>query len=411
MGTPTKKEGLMFEGVTVPPAKSKLPRVLFGGVLIAIIVASGLFVHSNIRTYFTVAEKTEKPSEQAGYQEAVQTANKLIDSYTHEVTPAFSEGKNSQNYGLEENSTSTKSISGKIVFTGILKSGSISPYVQAYALDVSGTKNSPRVLYPQYQFNAMAEFEDATKVFLIATSADSLTEDDKTGVHVFDTKLGTLQSFKSTRGTNERNLAWSKKAALLALNRSRTVQSTYVDMLSLESWETVVIDPKSDAVIATIGGAYQPKWSPDGTKLIFLKTDGLYWFDMKTKIESKLISVAKDGAVIATSMIDLSQDGKSLLWTTAKSGVISLYNVTSWNTVSLSEVGRMQLSGTEVYWPLFSPDGSQYAVQTIDSLKENDLERKNPRIEIRPIKGQNPIFKYSLADFNFDQLFSDAWVK
>lgn len=414
METPTKKEGLMFEGTIVPPAKSRLPRILFGFLLIAIIVGSGLFIFSKFLTYTHVAENSNKPSEQAGYEEAVKAANKLVGLYGNESAPLSKNATSSLNYGLEKNKSNLVP-KGSFVFSGKQLVQNVQPYIQTYILDLKDASAKPKILFPEHQLSAMAEFKntkDISKVFLLATSTRSMAEEsDKVGVSYYDSKTKILQSFKSTKGTNERNFAWSEKKKLLAFNRMKAKQGTYLDLISLENWETVILKPDTDEIVRLIDGAYQPQWSPDGTKLVYLKSDGLYVSTLDSKDETKVVTLPQGGLVTGTSMMTLSPDASRLIWTTAKVGIISVFKIDSWSSFTITEIGKLQMPETEFYWPVFSPDGAFYAVQAIDTLKGDDFYRKNARIEIRSITNRNVSFMYPLSGFDFDQLFSDSWIE
>jgi WD40 repeat protein len=187
-------------------------------------------------------------------------------------------------------------------------------------------------------------------------------------------------------------------------------QESYADLISLANWEIVIFDPATDQILTTVAGGYQPKWSPDGKKILYLKEDGLYVYNLDTKTETQLIAIREGGKVTGTSMIDLSPNGKYLVWTTAKAGVITVKEIVNWDTVALKDVGQMKVSGAEFFWPQFSPDSSYYVVQAIDARVGNDQERKNPRLEIRAFNAKEVVKSIPLTEFNFDAFFTDDWV-
>jgi hypothetical protein len=127
-------------------------------------------------------------------------------------------------------------------------------------------------------------------------------------------------------------------------------------------------------------------------------------------METEVAGLPEGGVSIATSMMDVSEDGKYLIWTSAKSGMIAISEIVSWETMELKEIGRMQVPDTEFYWPVFSPDGTYYAVQAIDKLVGEDFVRKNARIEVRPTNSRTVVYTHSLEDFFFDGLFTDDWI-
>jgi hypothetical protein len=233
---------------------------------------------------------------------------------------------------------------------------------------------------------------------------------------IFNGEIQEGQSVITTRvsesllGTYERYLSWSPTLDLLAYNRSLKSDVQYADILSLDTWEIIIADPAGGNVLHTIAGGHSPAWIGTTDMLAYLKADGVYTFNIKTKVEQKILSAPNEGRVTSLSMIAVSPDGSKLLWTFAKAGVITLYEIGS-EAQSPKAIGRIEKNGTEFYWPIFSPEGSFFAVQAIDQLNGNELFRKNQRIEVRSVTDVTPIATQSLIGFNFDELFTDAWIQ
>lgn len=347
-------------------------------------------------------------------EEKSELGDTVVNLYKTQSAPETQEGKDPLNHGFEEVSSDAEKPEGRLLISG-RRHEDTKKYTQIYAIDLgAASTTAPEVLIPAYFTSAMAEFEDPTNpedFFTLTASQYSLdNEEDGVAVHRYDSKTGTVQPFSEAKGKYERAIAWSGESKLLAFSRLKADRVTDIDLLPLDNWETVVIHPDTNKLIAVIGGALYPQWSPDGTKLLFLKTEGLYMYDLETQTETEVIGLPEGGVSISASMIDLSRDGKYLVWTTAKAGIISIHEILSWETMEVNEVGRMQVPNTEFYWPVFSPDGKFYAVQAIDKLVGNDFVRKNARIEVRPMNSKTPVFTHSLEDFYFDGLFSDDWI-
>ena len=410
----SQDNNLLYSQDQKPKGKPKLlVRGLLYILLLVLFGACVLFGLNVFKTYHNQVQQKEVVKV-PNNEEALKNGEKLANFYKNESAPSLKNATSSQNYGLEA-PKSTLLPKGRFVFSGKQLGASVGPYIRTFTLNLEDVTEGPKILFPEHQLSGMVKFEnvgDTSKLFLLATSVRSMAEEqDKVGVNRYDSKTKILQSFKSTQGTNERNFAWSAKKKLLAFNRMKTKPGIYVDLLPLENWETVIFKPDTDEVVRIINGAYQPQWSPDGSKLIYLKVDGLYEFALDSNNETKVVSIPEGGLVTATSMMALSPDGSKLLWTTAKAGVISLFKIDSWDTFAIAEIGRMQIPETEFYWPVFSPDGAFYAIQAIDQLKGDDLYRKNPRIEIRPTMSRTISLTYPITNFNFDQLFSDTWIQ
>lgn len=381
--------------------------------ILAAFVAT-LFVSGTYVLFFDKDEsKIERPDGYMSEEEKIELGNYVSSLYSSESAPSAPEGKDPFNYGLEEEPASGERPEGSLVFSG-RKIRETSRYTQLYSLDLGDASSSPELLIPEYFSSAMAEFVDADApedFYALTVSEYSLDkEPDGVGIHLYDSEAGTVQPFTSATGNYERSIAWAPETGFLAFSRLKVDRKTDIDLLTLDNWETVVIDTKTDKLVAIIGGALYPQWSPDGLKVLFLKTEGLYLYDLEKQVEQEVVGLPEGGIAIASSMIDVSADGKYALWTTAKEGMITLYEIVSWDSIELKEVGRMQVEDTEFFWPVFSPDGNYYSVQAIDTLKGNDFVRKNARIEVRPLESRTVVAEFSLDDFFFDALFSDDWI-
>jgi hypothetical protein len=385
---------------------------VFLAAFVSTLLVAGVYV-----LFFAPEKKLEDTKQEPDIlteEEKNALGEKVVNLYSSETLPASEEGKDPLNYGLEEVEVGEEEPEGLLIFSG-RKIRETDKYTQLYALDLSaGSTTAPELYIPKYFTSAMAEFEDSSEpadFFTLTASEYSLdNEEDGVGVHRYDSETGTVQPFSEATGKYERAIAWSKESELLAFSRLKGERQTDIDLLTLDNWETIIFHPETDRLVASIGGALYPKWSPDGKKVIFMKTEGLYMFDLETQKETEVIGLPEGGISIATSMMDLSDDGKYLIWSSAKSGMISISEIVSWETMEVKELGRMQVPDTEFYWPVFSPDGKYYAVQAIDTLKGNDFVRKNARIEVRPTNSRTVVYTHSLEDFFFDALFSDDWI-
>lgn len=347
-------------------------------------------------------------------EEKKEVADQIVSLYGSEKAPNMGSTSAATNELTDD--PGTESPGGYIVISGHHGTAP-QQSTQLYTIDLSkggSPSSTPELLIPKYVTSAMAEFNDRVNpsdFFMLTASKYSMAqEEDKVGIHHYSAASGNIRPYSSTKGRFERNLEWTATGGLLAFNRFVGTDKTNVDLLPIDNWETVIVDVENDKEVTTIPGSWFPKWSPDGTQLLVLKTDGLYLFTVSSASLEKVVPVGDGGKVIGTSMIDVSSDGTHLLWTTAKAGIITIGEISSWAPFSMKEIGRIEDQQSEFYWPLFSPDGKFYAVQAIDRLKGDETFRQNPRLEVHPLKSKAAVFKQSLADFVFDALFTDAWV-
>lgn len=401
------ENNLLYVNNNTPP-KKKLFFIKY--IFLAIIVLLGSYfviANNDIRTFFK--ERNERAQEREKF---VARKAVLDEMYSVESAPEIE-----QNIESTPSTLNTVTPSGFIVFTGADTRTQNNAPMKIYAIAVSGENKKPEILYPQYANSGMVEYVDnqnPSDFYFIATSSGSIrVEPDRYGIHYVSSKTKGKQALKKAVGRNERNLEWSESSKLLVFNRTKVIDQDYVDFVPIENWEAVIVEPKTSKIISVIDSAIQPKWSPDGKKLLYLKPDGLYAFSLETKTEKKVISIPENGKVLATSMIDVAPNGEYLVWTTPKRGTISVYKISDWTTgdfVATEALGKINVPGTEFYWPKFSPDGQFYALQAIDGEREGGSSRKNPRLQIRSLNDSKVISEYSLKDFNFNKLFTDGWI-
>jgi hypothetical protein len=379
--------------------------IMFFLLLVVVIVAVFLFSsrkQSNVSMVDTQNQQLLRQKKQA-----------LDVLYDKESAPLTTESSTSSPDLLNEKSGEF-GISGALVFSGIQSNRASDVGVRIHAVSISDPFAKPTVLYPQYQVSGMAEFIDPQnpkELFFLGLSQQSVrVEPDKYGIHYLSSATGTLISSKAATGVAERNLAWSNESQLLAFDRKKGETKDYKDRILIDNWEIVIVDPKTSKVVVEIDQATQLQWAPDGEKALLLKDDGLYLFTLETKELEKIISIPDQGTVLSTSMIDVTSDGKYLAWTTAKRGIITMYEIVTWDGIEIRELGRISEKDTEFYWPVFSPLGDYYAVQAIDSDMGGTKTRKNARLEIRSTKGRDVLRTYPLNDFDFNQLFTDGWL-
>jgi hypothetical protein len=391
-----------------PQHKSLLLKLLPLIIGISVILAGAVSywayqssLHSN--EYLSEAEETGNAE--------VARVEKLISTYANEGVPEVAdvpEREDPLNYGLDEDVPNT-SVSGLIILSGQEKKPTSE--MQFMALDVSSSTAQPGVYNADHTLSVMAEFDNPNNpsgyFFLGNLPGGGL------GISYHDNGTNELGFYENTAGLSTRNIDWSQSTKLLAYDRTKEgVGRDYVDYIQKISKEVVIYKPDTEETVLIIPGAVQPQWLPDGESLIYMKRDGLYLHTIDSKQERILWKVAEGGIAPGITMINLSPDGKYLAWTTAKKGVISMFEVVSGDedSIELDELGRISLPDTEVYWPQFSPDGNYYAVQAIDTFVEPYIPRKNARIEIRPTKGREVVYTHPLDRFDFNQFFTDDWI-
>jgi len=387
-----------------------LSSALFKGIfLLLILIAGGV---ATVWGYKLLVKEKAGPSEEELRLEALNAL------YAQEAFPMPElADADPFNYGLEDASSTASGISGHVIFTG-RHTGSDLPN-QVYSLDVSQSDPAPKKLMPDYiQYSAFMEVVD--RMFPNEFFVDSLhysfsqisenKKDESHSIQRYNFNDGSLKGYDSISGDYVQNIAWATgNTRWLAYSRTIERPTDYVDLLSIDNWEVVIVDLVNDEVVNVLKGATQPKWSPDGSKLVVLRSDGLYVYGVGAETGVKFLG-AEEGKFLTTSMLDISPDGKYMIWSVGKAGLITVHEISSWDSGGY-EIGRIQEDDTEYYWPQFSPDSQYYVVQAIDAPKAGSMTRENPRLEIRSVRDRTILKTYPMDDFDFNSLFIDTWIE
>lgn len=123
-------------------------------------------------------------------------------------------------------------------------------------------------------------------------------------------------------------------------------------------WEIVYVPVNGNAERITVGT--YPQWV-DAHRFIFLKSDGLYMYDIDTG-GSQLLSGAAS-TITTNSMLDLSDDKTMIAWSIHDEGIVTILRVLDWNTPTITTRGTISVAGT---WPVIAPDSSALAILTSD---------------------------------------------
>lgn len=146
------------------------------------------------------------------------------------------------------------------------------------------------------------------------------------------------------------------------------------------AWRVVVTDMSGKEEYVTRG--VNPIFSPDDTKLLVLKEDGLYLFDLKKNVSADpsegkvgtLVLPSLGGSNSQTMKLTLSPDDLSLLWSNPKGGKVGLYSIT-WEPFALT---IRRTFDVHAFWSAFSPDNQYVALEEVDL----GTEVRNPRVVV-----------------------------
>jgi|GEM_PF-4623309 len=295
-------------------------------------------------------------------------------------------------------------IGGEIYFSGI-KKGEKDVASYKMKVNIDGTLSS----YEKFTEEMQISFANNDKGAYFSIGKD-LSQKDLWGVKY--TQANTEDDNVRYIGTGvwEREITQSPEGDLVAFQRQISSGTVSDNIVLVKNNEIVVYSLSDDKEQLIIEGAVRPHWIKSGTEITYLKEDGFYSKNISSG-EETLILPAWPGSFIATSNYDISESGY-VVFTTAKTGVIYTLKLDfSAKDFNPKLANRLYPEDVEFYWPVLSPGGDYYVVQTIDKKTDELYNRLNPRMEVRSLATNEIIDSMALEEFNFDAFFTDDWIK
>lgn len=323
-----------------------------------------------------------------------------------------------ENIGLNETSAKPEDVAGLILFSA---NTSADQLVKTYSINFNREDN--RLTNESSYFGVLSssfvEFEnilDPSAFFAKLLTVSTSTEGDRTANNtLYHVSLpDSLIEVNSDSSQQFGTLSYSDTTGSLAYMSFRGGRGdTPVSFSSPEiaDWSIFIDDSNysNDEVLAIIDGAVHPVWMPDGVKLLYVKADGIYFYDMAVGLEQQVLQFSPReaaGKLTAATMLDVSEDGQYLILTLEGLGNIEVYKITP-EPFTLDLEGRIVNPNTTYSWPLIAPDGKTYAVLAKD-IVDNGFD--NPRIEVRSVMGRKILVSYPLGDFTSGTILLDDWI-
>lgn len=161
------------------------------------------------------------------------------------------------------------------------------------------------------------------------------------------------------------------------------------------SWSIYYANGTSTDMIAS---GYMAKWL-NNIEFIYLASDGIYLKNVRTGAEDRL--VAADSTVYNTNSIDISDDGKTLVWLRPEINQVTVYNIDP-DTSALTASGVITARS---FWGTISPSGSFVALETIQAGSYGNEASAKPKIEFFDLTSLDKIPGFSLPLDPFEPLY------
>ncbi|MBI4087838.1 hypothetical protein HY418_00435 [Candidatus Kaiserbacteria bacterium] len=125
-----------------------------------------------------------------------------------------------------------------------------------------------------------------------------------------------------------------------------------------EAWSIRHISSSGNSEVL-VEGTY-PQWV-DAQRFIFLKSDGLYLYDIDDRLSSRLWG--RSDLITSDSMMDLSEDKTTIVLSTPEYNTVTVLRVSDWDNPNITSDGTIPVAGG---WPVVAPDSSAFAILTSD---------------------------------------------
>lgn len=171
------------------------------------------------------------------------------------------------------------------------------------------------------------------------------------------------------------------------------------------NWSVYITDMGGN--VSFISNGLRPVFSPDGKKLLVMRSDGLHLFNIEN------LKAPKDLGIVAKAIgewntkamkVIVSQDGSMLAWASPHKGNLVVYKINSWDKFSLFPL--MQISA-RAYWPVFSPDGKYLAV---DEVRKNITGKDYSVIFVYDLQSGESKKAVNLDGYDYAYLWFGAWI-
>lgn len=129
-----------------------------------------------------------------------------------------------------------------------------------------------------------------------------------------------------------------------------------------KNW-TIYLGNVTSGTPTPIAHGVSAHFSPDSTVVLYVGSDGLRTRNIVTGNDD-LVVPFNNGGGNAYLMTDVSRDGSRFAISNPVKGTVSVYGIAGWHPFSLADsVAQFDI---QAFWPVFSPDGLQLAVEQVD---------------------------------------------
>ena len=263
-----------------------------------------------------------------------------------------------------------------------------------YTFDLESRKLSPALVDlegPSQNFNGSFSQDGQMFAFISREYGDEYAQ-----LNVMDRNMKNKRPI-TTSPYHKKDPRWSPdgNSIVFIVNSDGPESDNYI---AVDTWEVYITDLEGNERFISKGA--NPIFSPDGSKLIILRSNGLHLVDIQTKSD-QLVWNMVGGVAYLGMKLDISNNGSLLAWSVPDDGEILIIKINSWEPFSGFIKDRIQSSS---FWPRFSPDDTYLVAQEVD-WGDND----NQRLVIFDLNLKTKEVVFDLTDYVQTSMFIDDW--
>jgi len=194
--------------------------------------------------------------------------------------------------------------------------------------------------------------------------------------------------------------------ALLKEGNTTAMDPRFADITTPNVWDIMLIDEGETKMVAN--GVY-PHWATP-TQFVFLKDDGLYYYDIDRDAEVQLVANTSSTPFSNASMLDVSDSGSLIVWSVPSTGQAFLLEARDWSQDGGPKLYTRNIFKVFGFWPVLSPDEKYFALETIDPTIQNSLTNPKPKLEFYNTETfEKAPLEVDLDDYDQMEMYVTDW--
>lgn len=169
--------------------------------------------------------------------------------------------------------------------------------------------------------------------------------------------------------------------------------------VEMEDWQIFISDLEGEEKF--IANAVHPFFSPDGEKILALKKEGLFLFDIKNQTEKNVHTFKTE--VPISLQLGLSSKRDLLAVANPVDREIIIFKINSWDDFQMEEINKIETKNTYVSWPKFDPNSDKYIIT------EEVYDDGGISLIVYNLESKERYFIEDLTFYRHDYLWINDW--